>query len=73
MQRQFAIGYRTGGTDNFQWKRVLELYPSRDAANVKVQELRTMGYPAHVYDAQQLDALGLPETFEYVPGQHLDQ
>jgi hypothetical protein len=60
--KQFAVIYRTGGTANFRWNRVLDLF-TREEAAAKVAELGRMGYPALVHDAKRLDAVGMPETF----------
>ena len=63
-RKQFAVIYRTGGTANYRWNRILENYATREAAVLKASELNRMGYPTHIHNAFFLDAAGLPETFE---------
>lgn len=63
MTRSFSIGYRTGGTLNFRWHRMLVSFSSKAAAELEAENIRRMGYPAHVYDSRLLDAIGLPDTF----------
>ena len=67
---KFAVGYRTGGTSNFKWNRVLEVYGTREDAADKARELATAGYPSLVYSAALLDAIGLPETFDMTTEVH---
>jgi hypothetical protein len=62
-QKQFAVIYRTGGTENFRWNRVLNLF-SREEASAQVAELELMGYPCLVHNAIKLDVIGLPETYD---------
>ena len=59
---QYAVIYRTGGTENFKWVRVLGSF-TRDAAFAQKDELERMGYKSLVHQAAQLDAIGLPDTF----------
>lgn len=60
--KQFAVIYRTGGTENYRWHRVLDTF-TRDEAATKADELARMGYPALVHNAGRLTAIGLPDTF----------
>ena len=60
--KQFAVIYRTGGTDNFRWNRVLDTFTREEAANT-ASNLARMGYPALVHNADRLNAIGLPDTF----------
>jgi hypothetical protein len=60
--KQFAVIYRTGGTENYRWHRVLATF-TRDEAATKAEDLARMGYPALVHNAARLDAIGLPDTF----------
>jgi hypothetical protein len=64
MSKTWTVYYRTGGTENFQWHRVGDVFASSDAARDKTEELRQMGYPAHYDRKDTIDAIGLPETFE---------
>jgi hypothetical protein len=59
--KNFAVIYRTGGTENFKWVRVLDVFTREEAATKKA-ELERMGYPSLVHDAKKLESIGLPET-----------
>ena len=58
-----TVIYRTGGTDNFQWHRVLDTYADQREAVAKKVELERAGYPAIIHLTKRLDAIGMPETF----------
>jgi hypothetical protein len=60
--KQYAVIYRTGGTENFRWHRVLDIL-TREEAATKADELNRMGYPSLVHNADRLNAIGLPDTF----------
>ena len=60
----YSIVYRSGGTENFKWNRVLDTFPTYEAARIKASEIEKMGYPTLIHDTQQLNIIGLPETFK---------
>lgn len=60
-----CVVYRTGGRENFRWHRS-ERCSEGDAIR-KAEDLRRMGYPAHVVNYTQSVSIGLPETFEPGP------
>lgn len=60
---KYAVIYRTGGTPNWKWHRVLDVYATRAQAEAKAGEIGRMGYPALVHNAARLDAIGMPETY----------
>jgi hypothetical protein len=60
--KQYVVIYRTGGTENFRWNRVLDAFTREEAATT-ADELGRMGYPALVHIVARLDAIGLPDTF----------
>jgi hypothetical protein len=60
---QYAVIYRTGGSANFKWRRVLDVYATRAQAEAKADEIEHMGYTALVHDAARLDAIGMPDTY----------
>jgi hypothetical protein len=62
MAKLFVAIYRTGGTDNFEWKRALPV-PTAEEAKTQVESLRRMGYAAHYEDYARSMAIGLPDTF----------
>jgi len=64
MSKNYSVIYRTGGTVNFKWNRVLETYKTMEAARAIVAELEKMGYKALVHHTRSLNLIGLPETFE---------
>lgn len=57
----FTVIYKTGGTLNSQWHRVLENYTSREAAQGKAAEVNRAGYETLIHDTARLEAVGLPE------------
>jgi hypothetical protein len=59
----YTVVFRTGGRDNFQWKRVLTNFSTREEADLKKQEIEEMGYPCLVFDTHRLNNIGLPETY----------
>ena len=58
---RFVVVYRTGGTDNFQWHRSLEM--TRDEADASADFTRRAGRAAYVVDAALSNSIGLPDTF----------
>jgi hypothetical protein len=60
----FTIAYRSGGTSNCVWTRVLEVYPTREAAQVLVAEIERGGRKALIYKTALLDSIGLPQGWE---------
>jgi hypothetical protein len=54
------IVYRTGGTVNFKWSQVLEIYRSDEEARGKRDEIHRMGYPTKLIE--QGDSM--PTTFD---------
>lgn len=60
---KYAVIYRTGGSANWKWHRVLDAYATRAQAEAKADEIERMGYPALVHSAARLDAIGMPETY----------
>ena len=63
MSKSFSVIFRTGGTDNFKWNLVGDVF-TRETATAKVVELERMGYKAMAHDAKQLASIGMPESFE---------
>jgi hypothetical protein len=61
--KTFTVIYRTGGTENFAWHKILELYPTYEAAKVKADYEEHRGYPCLIFDTHQLDVIGMPETY----------
>lgn len=61
--KKYAVIYRTGGSANWKWHRVLDVYATRSQAEAKADEIEHMGYTALVHDAARLDAIGMPETY----------
>lgn len=59
----FAVIYRTGGTENFRWVRVLDIF-DRDGAQAQKAELERAGYPALIHNARLLDSVGMPDTYD---------
>uniref|UniRef100_A0A6H2A202 Uncharacterized protein n=1 Tax=viral metagenome TaxID=1070528 RepID=A0A6H2A202_9ZZZZ len=62
MKKLWCIVYRTGGTDNFKWRRSLN-FAGRGAAILRASEMREAGYHAMVFDYYLSMSAGLPDTF----------
>lgn len=58
-----TVYFRTGGRDNFQWRRVSTEFATRESAKAKAEELQRAGYPARYATTKALNAIGLPETY----------
>ena len=63
MNKSFSVIFRTGGTDNFKWNLVGDVF-TRETASAKVAELERMGYRAMAHDAAMLASIGMPESYE---------
>jgi hypothetical protein len=61
--KPYTVIYRTGGTENFKWNRVLERLSQAEAFEKKT-ELQAMGYKTIICKTKQLDVIGMPETFD---------
>lgn len=61
--KTFTVIYRTGGTANAQWKRVLERFSTREAAQACKAEVERTGRKALIHDTAQLERLGMPEGY----------
>jgi len=62
MSKIYCVVYRTGGNDNFKWKRSLGM-GLIDASECRLKLIK-MGYHAlYPQDYEQSIALGLPETY----------
>lgn len=61
--KSYTVIYRTGGTENFQWKKCLPV-ATREKAFQDKAEIERMGYKSIVHDTDQINAIGLPETYD---------
>lgn len=60
----YQVIYRKGGTLNFVWHKCQATYSQKTAEKMKADLIRA-GYPAMIHDYHKLQAIGLPETYEY--------
>ena len=60
----YTVVYRTGGTENCEWKRTSN-FSSRDEADRVRAETERMGYRALVFTAHNIDAIGMPQGWDY--------
>lgn len=61
----FIVAYRTGDTAQCIWRKVLELFPTREDAEAFVRErLGRQGYHAVVHHYEEYAAHGLPVGWE---------
>jgi hypothetical protein len=56
----YSIVYRSGGTHNCTWQRVMNSYADVASANAKAAEIERMGYKALVTPYATLRAIGMP-------------
>ena len=63
----FCVVYRTGGTENFQWKRT-NAYATEFEANSVQESIEEMGYKAMVVPYGISTQRGLPDTYESASG-----
>ena len=61
-----CVVYRTGGTDNFTWRRSVAMTPD-EAIHVQ-RDMARMGYHSHIEFFARSMAVGLPETYEMGEG-----
>ncbi len=62
MNETVCVVYRTGGTENFQWKRAC--VGTKKDAEEGLKSIRNMGYRAFLANYKRSLLIGLPETFE---------
>ena len=60
--KTYAVIYKTGGSENYQWNRVLERYQSIEDAKTVSANLERIGYETLLHDASLLDVIGLPDS-----------
>lgn len=58
-----AVIYRTGGTENFKWNLVSELYADLVEATESAVKLRKMGFPDFSLPVESLADVVLPTTY----------
>jgi hypothetical protein len=56
----YSIVYRTGGTHNCTWQRVMAAHADVASANAQAAALERMGYKALVMPYATLRAIGMP-------------
>lgn len=61
--KTYAVMYRTGGTLNFKWNRLLG-GRSLEMATKDKAELERGGYPTIIEDYKLSMSVGVPETFD---------
>lgn len=57
---RYVIVYRTGGTHDCSWHRVLELWRREDDAKAAAFDLVMMGYKCLIKTADELETVGIP-------------
>jgi hypothetical protein len=63
MPKLYEIAYRTGGTENAKWRRVVGQF-EWPACQAKRTEIEKMGYKTVANKAGWIEAIGLPEGWE---------
>ena len=64
MAKTFTVIYRTGGTLNAEWHKVLERYTTREAAQAAAVGIEKMGYKTLIHDTATLEWVGMPVGWE---------
>jgi len=68
----YVIVRRDGSPDNFKWVREPQEYLTYEQAKeVRGEALEFSGTKFYVYKKSELDAIGVPDTWEYVKGQEI--
>ena len=60
---RYTVIYRTGGPERFEWRRTL-CSGTREQMVHEAAKCQNAGYRALVHNAAQLDAIGLPDTWD---------
>jgi hypothetical protein len=64
MENTYFIAYRIGGTASCKWRKVLEVYATRQEALDKAHEIEHMGYKTRIFTRHELEVIGLPIGWE---------
>ena len=64
MNKLYSVVYRTGGTHDCTWIRVLELFRYENAKK-EAERIERMGYKTIIHDADHLRQIGLPIGWDY--------
>lgn len=59
----YVVMYRTGGTENFKWHKMLELFTNRWDAIRWSNNIGRMGYATIVRPAPSIEAAVLPVSY----------
>ncbi len=58
--KTLTVIYRTGGTENAEWKRCIPVLTRAEALDLKTS-CELAGYKALIHDTKALDRIGMPE------------
>jgi hypothetical protein len=64
MNKLYSVVYRTGGTDDCTWIRVLESFQFENAKK-EAEKIERMGYKTIIHDADHLKKIGLPVGWDH--------
>ena len=59
----FVVLFRTGGTENFRWKRTLANHCTNQSAEAEANRIRRMGYKVLVCTLEEYNEIGIPHTY----------
>jgi hypothetical protein len=62
---RFCVVYRTGGTENFVWKRTFPVGKAEEASEQCIT-IGKMGYRCFVSNYDKSMAIGLPDTYDFI-------
>ena len=63
-EKTFSVIYRKGGTLNFTWNKCTRRYSTKTEAQKMASQLEQLGYPSMIFDTNDLNTIGLPETYQ---------
>ena len=63
-QKTYTVIYRVGGTKRFTWHRCFDSHTDFYNARLQADVLEHQGYKALIHNTAQLNAIGLPDTWE---------
>lgn len=61
---EHIVVYQIGGTYNFQWRVVFEIFTSEEKMQDKIDSLMISGYPAKAITLADYNQKGVPNTYE---------
>ena len=65
--KTYTVIYRTGGTENFKWHKVLTHFTDYESARKRALEIERQGYKTIIHDTDKLNTIGMPDNASHRP------